>query len=160
MSFSKHNLFLGSTHPSLSSFWSIIMMSIVFSTSAAATKLFPPTTYRLQSQTSRSWRLKSSTSSKNSLKSEEQLYSRVGALSTGPVQPAILLQVATTAAQTGAKVSFIFFIFLTTLFKSSCINGVICDVLYHSLISQFYRFVLFQFNVHCIFFLFKLCFDI
>lgn len=80
------------------------MMSIVFSTSAAATKLFPPTTYRLQSQTSRSWRLKSSTSSKNSLKSEEQLYSRVGALSTGPVQPAILLQVATTAAQTGAKV--------------------------------------------------------
>lgn len=80
------------------------MMSIVFSTSAAATKLFPPTTYRLQSQTSRSWRLKSSTSCKNSLKSEEQLYSRVGALSTGPVQPAILLQVATTAAQTGAKV--------------------------------------------------------
>lgn len=80
------------------------MMSIVFSTSAAATKLFPPTTYRLQSQTSRSWRLKSSTSCKNSLKSEEQLYSRVGARSTGPVQPAILLQVATAAAQTGAKV--------------------------------------------------------
>ncbi|KEH16547.1 putative inositol-phosphate phosphatase [Medicago truncatula] len=80
------------------------MMSIVFSTSAAATKLFPPTTYRLQSQTSRSWRLKSSTSCKNSLKSEEKLYSRVGALSTGPVQPAILLEVATTAAQTGAKV--------------------------------------------------------
>jgi len=86
------------------------MMSIVFSTSAAATKLFPPT-YRFQSQTSRSWRLKSSTSCKNSLKSEEQLYSRVGARSTGPVQPAILLQVATAAAQTGAKVRFIFILF-------------------------------------------------
>jgi hypothetical protein len=103
-------------------------MSIIFSTAAAAaTKLCPlfPTYHKISPSRNpilRNLSLKSRTQTlcSNSLKSEiytNDKFSKVGALSTGPIQPAHLIQVATIAAQTGAQV--LFFSFLFALFDSS-----------------------------------------
>jgi myo-inositol-1(or 4)-monophosphatase len=90
-------------------------MSIIFSTTAAATKLCPlfPTYSKISPSRNpilRNWSLKSRTQTSlcsNSLKSEIYIndkFSKVGALLTGPIQPDHLIQVATIAAQTGAQV--------------------------------------------------------
>jgi hypothetical protein len=98
-------------------------MSIIFSTAAAAaTKLCPlfPTYHKISPSRNLSLKSRTQTLCSNSLKSEiytNDKFSKVGALSTGPIQPAHLIQVATIAAQTGAQV--LFFSFLFALFDSS-----------------------------------------
>ncbi|CAJ2645165.1 unnamed protein product [Trifolium pratense] len=91
------------------------MSIVLFSAAAATTKLCPlfPTYSKISPchhrPILRNLSLKSRTQllCSNSLKSEiytNDKFSKVGALSTGPIQPAHLIQVATIAAQTGAQV--------------------------------------------------------
>jgi hypothetical protein len=122
-------------------------MSIIFSTAAAVTKLCPlfPTYHKISP--SRNWSLKSrkQTLCSNSLKSEiytNDKFSKVGALSTGPIQPAHLIQVATIAAQTGAQVLF-FFPFCIIRFE---LNEIDKEIISYGIVDQLIdeMFILFE----------------
>jgi hypothetical protein len=128
-------------------------MSIIFSTAAAAaTKLCPlfPTYHKISPSRNpilRNWSLKSrkQTLCSNSLKSEiytNDKFSKVGALSNGPIQPDHLIQVATIAAQTGAQVLF-FFPFCIIRFE---LNEIDKEIISYGIVDQLIdeMFILFE----------------